>query len=177
MKAGVPSGGTPLSPCEKWNAVMKRFEGKIRPAVASALLLMSLMLPGGATAVEDYRVTDDIVLTDLQVSQAKAGRRARITFTLENRGAERVTFNGLTIANTARARIVGSLGGEATTTLNSIPVGPDEVLPVDGKALWIEVDGLASDLVPGTSMDAKVLLGTGAIPINLPVSLGSEPSS
>jgi hypothetical protein len=156
---------------------MKQFEGKLRPIMASALLFFAWTLPQGSTAAEDYRVTDDVVLTDLQASPAKAGQRARITFTLENRGAERVTFNGLAIANTARARIVGSLGGEATTTLNSIPVGPDEVLPVDGKALWIEVDGLASDLVPGTSMDAKVLLGTGAIPINLPVSLGSEPSS
>jgi len=137
---------------------------------------MGWTLPGGATAVEGYRVTDDVVLTDLQVSQAKAGRQARITFTLENRGAERVIFNGLTVANTARARIIGSLG-EATTTLNSIPVGADEVLSFNGKALWIEIDGLASDFVPGTTIDAKVFLGTGAIPISLPVNLRTEPSS
>ena len=157
--------------------MMTRFEGKRRPILAFALLLMGWTLPGGATAVEDYRVTDDVVLTDLQVSQAKAGRQARITFTLENRGAERVIFNGLTVANTARARIIGSLGGEATTTLNSIPVGPDEVLSLNGNALWIEIDGLASDLVPGTTIDAKVLLGMGAIPISLPVNLRTEPSS
>jgi hypothetical protein len=141
-----------------------------------ALLLLGWTLPGSATAVEDYRVTDDVVLTDLQISPGKAGR-AHVTFTLENRGVERVTFNGMTVANAARARIVGSLGGEATTTLNSIPVGPDEVLPLNGKTLWIEVDGLRGNLVPGTTMDAKILLGTSAIPISLPVSLGGEPSS
>lgn len=142
-----------------------------------ALLLLGWTLPGGATAVEDYRATDDVVLTDLQISRAKAEQQAQITFTLENRGAERVTFNGMTVANTARARIVGSLGGKATTTLDSIPVGPDEVLSLDGKALWIEVDGLAKDLVTGTRIDATLLLGTGAIPISLPVTLAPEPSS
>jgi hypothetical protein len=59
---------------------MTRFEGKRRPLLAFALLLMDWTLPEGVTAVEDYRVTDDVVLTDLQVSQAKAGRQARITF-------------------------------------------------------------------------------------------------
>jgi hypothetical protein len=155
---------------------MKQFEGKLRPIMASALLFFAWTLPQGSTAAEDYRVTDDVVLTDLQASPAKPGQRARITFTLENHGAERVTFNGVTVANAARARIVGSLGGEATTTLNSIPVGPDEVLSLDGKTLWIEVDGLPNELVHGTTIDAKVLLGTSAIPINLPVSLGNEPS-
>jgi hypothetical protein len=155
---------------------MKRFEGTRRPIVAFALLVMGWMLPGGATAVEDYRVTDDVVLTDLQVSPGKAGR-AHVTFTLENRGAERVIFNGLTIANTARARIFASLGGKATIILDSIPVGPDEVLSLDGIALWIEVEGLANDLVTGTRIDANVFLGTSAIPISLPVNLRTEPSS
>jgi hypothetical protein len=156
---------------------MKRFKGKFRPVIASALLSFAWAFPQGAIAIEDYRVTDDVVLTDLQVSRVKAGQRAQITFTLENRGAERVTFNGMTVANTARARIVGSLGGKATTILDSIPVGPDEVLSLDGKALWIEVDGWADDLVAGTRIDAKVLLGTSAISISLPVNLAPEPSS
>jgi hypothetical protein len=148
-----------------------------RLSFALALILMTWTLPQAATAIEDYRVTDDVVLADLQVSQVEPGQRAQITFTLENRGAERVTFNGIAVANTVRARIVGSLGGKATTILDSIPVGPDEVLSLDGKALWIEVDGLANDLVTGTKIDAKVLLGTSAIPVSLPVDLRTEPSS
>jgi len=135
------------------------------------------MLPGATTATEDYQVTGDVVLTNLQVSLAKTGQQALITFRLENRGAESVTFRGLTIANTARSRIIGSLGGGATTTLASIPVGPDEVLSLDGKTLWIEVGGLVNDLVSGTTIAARVLLGTSVIPISLSINLGTEPSS
>jgi len=150
---------------------------RFRLLFALAPLVMSWTLPEATTAAKDYQVTEDVVLTDLQVSLAKTGQQTLITFRLENRGTEPVTFRGLIVVNPARARIVGSLGGGATTTLASIPVSPDQVLSLDGKTLWIEVDELASDLVSGPTIAANVLLGTSAIPISLPLNLGTEPSS
>ena len=72
------------------------------------------------------------------------------------------------VADAGRSRIVASLGNGTTTTLDTIPVAPGEVLSMDGEALWIEVDGLAGGLPDGT-IEATVNLGTAVIPISLTV--------
>jgi len=135
------------------------------------------MLSGGVRAEEDYRITNEVVLSDVRVSPAKTRGRTQITFLLENRSAERVSFGGITIADAGQSRIVASLGNGGTIILDSISVAPGEVLPVDGEALWIEVDELTKHLSPGDMTEATVNFGTAAVPISLTVDDVSKPSN
>ncbi len=142
--------------------------------MASALLLAMSMLSESVEAEEDYRITSDVVLTDVRVSPVKPSGRAEIMFVLENGSAERIRFGGIAVTGARRSRIVASLGNGATTTLDSVPVAPGEVLSADGEALWIEVDGLPSP--PGGMIEATVKFGTAVIPFSLTVSRESKPS-
>jgi hypothetical protein len=110
-----------------------------------------------------------VVLVDVRVSPAKGEDRAQIMFQLENRSTERISFGGMTIVDASRSRIVASLGNGTTTTLDTIPVAPGEVLSMDGEVLWIEVDGLAGGLPPDGTIEATVNLGAAVIPISLTV--------
>jgi hypothetical protein len=101
----------------------------------------------------------------------KLGYRAQITFSLENRGAEYITFTGITVADARQSRIVASLGHGATTTLGSVPLAPGEDLPLDGESLWIEVDGLTRKLSAGGRIQAILHFGTATFPISIPVDI------
>ncbi|QRM34054.1 hypothetical protein [Microvirga sp. VF16] len=113
---------------------------------------------------------------DVRVSPAKEKRQTHITLVMENRSAERILFEGITVTAARRSRIVASLGNGATTTLDSIPVAPGEILSADGEALWVEVDGLVS-LAPGGMIEATINFETIVIPISLTVNHDSKPSS
>jgi hypothetical protein len=133
------------------------------------------MLSEDVRAEEDYRITNEIILSDVRVSPASMGGRTHITFLLENLSAERVLFGGITIADAEQSWIVASLGNGSKTILDSIPIAPGEVLSVDGEALWIEGDGRAEDLRPGGEIEATVNFGAVAIPISLTVDDGNKP--
>jgi hypothetical protein len=143
--------------------------------MASALLFALSALLGRVRAEEDYRITNDIVLAGVRVLPVKPGDRVQIRFVLENRSAERILFGGIMVTGARQSRIVASLGNGATTTLDSIPLAPGEVLSADGEALWVEVDGLPS--ARGGLIEAKLGFGTTAIPISLSVTSESNPSS
>ncbi|MXQ10631.1 hypothetical protein [Microvirga makkahensis] len=148
---------------------MDRSWRSLRFVVVSALFLAAGIFSEEVWAEEDYRITNEVVLSDVRVPPAKAGGWTRITFLLENRSAERVSFGGIAVAHAGQSRIVASLGNGSTTILGSISVAPGEVLSVDGEVLWIEVDGLTEDLRPGEEVEANVSFGTAAIPISLTV--------
>jgi len=157
---------------------MDRFwRSYLRLVVISALSLATSVISDGVRAEEDFRITNEIALMDVRVSPARMGGRAKITFLLENRSAERVSFRGMTIADAGQSRIVVSLGNGVTTTLDSLPIAPGETLSADGEALWIEVDGLAKDLRPGGAIEASVSFGTAVIPVSLMVEDGGKPSN
>jgi hypothetical protein len=143
--------------------------------MASALLFALSALLERVRAEEDYRITNDIVLAGVRVLPVKPGDRVQIRFVLENRSAERILFGGIMVTGARQSRIVASLGNGATTTLDSIPLAPGEVLSADGEALWVEVDGLPS--ARGGLIEAKLGFGTTAIPISLSVTSESNPSS
>jgi hypothetical protein len=143
--------------------------------MTSALLFAMSALLERVSAKEDYRITNDIVLSGVHVSPVKPGDRVQIRFVLENRSAERILFGGIMVTGARQSRIVASLGNGATTTLDSIPLAPGEVLSADGEALWVEVDGLPS---PRDGLvEAKLGFGTTAIPISLSVTSESNPAS
>lgn len=148
---------------------MNRFWRSLRLVAASALSLAIGILSRDLRAEEGYQITNEVVLMDVRVSPAKGESRAQIMFQLENRSTERISFGGMTVADAYRSRIVASLGNGTTTTLDTIPVAPGEVLLLDGEALWIEVDGLAGGLPPDGTIEATVNLGTAVIPISLTV--------
>jgi hypothetical protein len=148
---------------------------RLRLAMASALLLAMSTLLERVRAEEDYRITNDVVLADVRVSSVRPGDEAQIRFVLENRSAERILFGGIMVTGARHSRIVASLVNGATTTLDSIPVAPGEVLSADGEALWIEVDGLPS--ARSGTIEAKVRFGTTFIPISLTVTRESKPAS
>ena len=148
---------------------MNWFWKSLRLVAASALSLAIGILSRDSRAEEDYQITNEVVLMDVRVSPAKGESRVQIMFQLENRSTERISFGGIAVADAYRSRIVASLGNGTTTTLDTIPVAPGEVLSMDGAALWIEVDGLAGALPPGGTIEATVNLGTAGIPISLTV--------
>jgi hypothetical protein len=148
---------------------MSRFWKSLRLVAASALSLSIGFLSRDLSAEEDYQITNEVVLIDVRVSPAKGENRAQIMFQLENRSTERISFGGITVADAGRSRIVASLGNGTTTTLDTIPVAPGEVLSMDGEVLWIEVDRLARGLPPDGTIDATVSLGVAVIPISLTV--------
>lgn len=156
---------------------MNRSWRNLRLVVVSALSLAAAVLSEGVRAEEDYRITNEVVLSDVHVSPARMGGRTQITFVLENRSAERVSFGGITIAGAGQSAIVASLGNGGTTILDSISVAPGEVLSVDGEALWIEVDGLARNLRPGGEIKAIVNFGAVVVPISLTVDDVGKPSN
>ncbi|MEZ0167320.1 hypothetical protein [Microvirga sp. TS319] len=156
---------------------MDRSWRNLRLVVVSVLSLATSILSEDVRAEEDYRITNEVVLSDVRVSPAKTGGQTQITFLLENRSAERVSFGGITIADARQSSIVASLGNGGTTILDSIPVAPGEVLSVDGEALWIEVDGLAKNLQPGGAIEATVNFGAVVIPITLTVADVNKPSN
>jgi hypothetical protein len=155
---------------------MNRLSRSLRLAIASALLLLIGTVPDSVKADEDYRITNDVVLAHVRVSPVKLGDGAKITFVLENQSAERILFGGITVTVARSSRIVASLGNGATTTLDSIPVAPGEVLSADGEALWIEVDGLTR-LTSGGMIEATVSFGTAVIPISLTIGRKAGPST
>ena len=156
---------------------MNGFRKSVRLVVASAsaLFLSIGILSEDVRAEEDYRITNEIILSGVRVSPASMGGRTHIAFLLENLSAERVLFGGITIADAEQSRIVASLGNGGKTILDSIPIAPGEVLSVDGEAIWIEVDGLAKDLRPRGEIGATVTLGAVVIPISLTVDDGYKP--
>jgi hypothetical protein len=103
---------------------MNRFWKSRRSLLALTLLFVTGPLAENARAMEDYRITNDVVLSDVRVLPAQAGRQARITFVLNNRSTKRVSFGGISVTDARQSWIVASLGGGATTTLSSIPVAP-----------------------------------------------------
>jgi hypothetical protein len=121
----------------QWKTFMNRFRKSRRSLLALTLLFVTGPLAENARAMEDYRITDDVVLSDVRVLPAQVGRQARIAFVLDNRSTERVSFGGISVTDARQSRIVASLGSGATTTLSSIPVAPGEILSADGKALWM----------------------------------------
>lgn len=145
--------------------------------VAGAWLLATSFLSQGTTAEEDYRITNEVVLTEVRVSPMKVSGRAQITFLLENRSAGPISFGGIAVTDASQSRIVASIGNGATATLSSISVAPGDILSADGETLWIEVDGLARDLPPGGTMEATVSFGPAVIPISLTVDREGEPSN
>ncbi|MCB8822005.1 hypothetical protein [Microvirga rosea] len=154
---------------------MGQFQRSLRSALTSALLLTVSTLSESARADEEYQVTNDVVLTDVRVSSATSSERSHIMFVLENRSAEWIRFGGIEISGAGRSRIIASVGSGVTTTFDSVPVAPGKVLSADGKALWIEVDGLPSP--QGGKIEATVSVGTAAVQFNLPVSCEIKPSS
>jgi hypothetical protein len=156
---------------------MDRSWRSLRLVLVSALSLATGILSEDVRAEEDYRITNEVVLSDVHVSPAKTGGRTQITFLLENRSAERVSFGGITIDDAGQSSIVASLGNGGTMILDSISVAPGEILSVDGEALWIEVDGLAKNLRPGGEIEATVNFGAVVIPISLTVDDVNKPSN
>jgi hypothetical protein len=154
---------------------MHHFRRSLQPVIVSALLLTVGTFVDGLRAEEDYRIIDDVFLTNVRVSPMKSDDQARITFVLGNRSAERILFGGIAITDARCSEMVASLGNGATTTLHSIPVAPGEVLSVDGEALWIEIDGLP--VSPSGMIKATVRFGTAVIPISLSASRERKPSS
>jgi hypothetical protein len=154
---------------------MRGFDTQLRLAMASALLFTMSTLLEHVRAEEDDRISNDIVLADVRVSPVKPGGRAQIKFVLDNRSAERILFGGIMVTGARGSRIVASLGNGATTTLDSIPVAPGEVLSADGEAHWVEVDGLPS--ARSGMIEAKLRFGSTAVPISLSATCQSKPSS
>lgn len=73
---------------------MNRLWRNFRLVAAPALSLAVGLLSEDVRAEEDYRITNEVVLSELRVSPAKTGGRTQITFLLENRSAEQVSFGG-----------------------------------------------------------------------------------
>ena len=135
-------------------------------AVASSVFLFAC----ASHADDETVVFGEVVVEDATATPAKAGETTRITFSIENTGHDNVTVTGLRLAVPGPSKVVGSLGTSHSARMDGLMVEPGEVTRLDGKAAWIEVGPLASELVPGGIVTGRLVLGHFEAPLNIHIS-------
>lgn len=132
----------------------------LRSAVLLAALASAVIArPGAARADDAHDLIGSIAVEGIAATPARAGEFTRITFTLDNLGPEAVTVTGLRLPGGEPSRVLGSLGGGRSTVLSGLRVESGDRQSADGGALWIEVGPLARDLVAGSVLEARIVLG------------------
>ena len=125
-------------------------------------------------ADDETAVIGDVLIEDATASPAKAGGTTRITFSIENTGPDNVTVMGLRLAGAGPSKVIGFLGNSHSARIDGLPVETGEVIRLDGKTAWIEVGPLATDLVAGTVVTGRLLLGRFEAPLNIHVSAQAD---
>lgn len=137
---------------------------------ALAAIGLTTFLPCPSRADDENATIGDVLIDGVAATPAKAGETTRITFSVENAGSDRVIITGVRWPSGEPARVMGFLGSSHGAVIGALPVGPGEVVRLDGRTAWIEVGPLKSDLVPGSVVQARLVLGRSEAPLPIHVS-------
>ena len=138
--------------------------------VALATATMLLLSPCPSRADDESTTIGEIAVEGVAATPARAGETTRITFSVENAGADRVTITGLRWPNGELGRVVGALGSSHSGAIGGLSVGAGEALQFDGRSVWIEVGPLKADLAPGSVVQARLVLARFEAPLHVHVS-------
>ena len=134
------------------------------------LIAWSALLPCPSRADDETAVIGDVLIEEASATPAKAGETTRISLTIENTGTETVRITGLRLAVPGPSKVIGFLGTSHSARIDGFPVEPDEVSRLDSRTAWIEVGPLSSDLVPGSVVTGRLMLGDFEAPLRIHVS-------
>ena len=144
-----------------------------KAAIAAATCLVLLPYPSNAN--DESAIIGELTVQAIAATPAKAGETTRITFSIENSGADRVTVTGVRWPTGEPSRVVGFLSTRYSASLAGLPVNAGEAISFDDKTAWIEVGPLKADLPEGAVVSARLALGRFDAPVSVPVSPnGSE---
>lgn len=138
---------------------------------AATLLLVS---PCPLRADDERATIGEIAVEGVAATSAKAGEATRITFSIENAGAERVTITGVRWPTGEPARVMGFLGSSHSAAISGLTVDAGETLQLDGRSAWVEVGPLKADLAPGSVVQAYLVLARYEAPIPVHVSPATQ---
>jgi hypothetical protein len=138
--------------------------------VALAATTFLVLLPCPSNADDESAMIGEIAVEAITAMPAKAGEITRITFSIENSGSDRVTVTGVRWPTGEPSRIVGSLGTNHSVALQDFPVDTGDAIRFDGKTAWIEVGPLKEELMAGSIVSARLLLGAYDAPVSVHVS-------
>jgi hypothetical protein len=86
-------------------------------AVVSAvvLVILSAFVLGSASCADDEGAAIGLIdVSSIAATPARAGETTKITFTIENRGADRDSLLGVELAGQGPSRLMGSLGSNVS---------------------------------------------------------------
>ncbi len=112
----------------------------------------------------------DVTIDSVAATPARAGGTTRVTFRVENNGAERLVVTGVRLSTGEPWRVVGFLGTGHSTTIGGFPVAAGETGDLDGKSAWVEIGPLKEDLEPGALLRTRLVFGVFEAPLVLHVS-------
>lgn len=147
----------------------KTFTAAVGTAGLAAAIFL-VLLPCPSNADDESATIGDLAVEAVGATPAKAGETTRITFSIENSGADRVTVTGVRWPTGEPSRVVGFLGTSHSTTLGGLPIDAGELVQLDNKTAWVEVGPLKADLAPGAVVLARLVLGRFEAPLSVHVS-------
>jgi hypothetical protein len=168
--SGVASG----EPTKEQSVIMKLRPRLLAGIAGIALVGSSAFFACPSRADDETAAIGDLVVEDVSATPVQAGETTRITFSIENTGSENVTVTGLRLAVPGPSKVVGFLGTSHSGRIDGFPVGPGESTRLDGRTAWIEVGPRASDLVPGSVVTGRLVLGAFEAPLTIHVGFMSS---
>lgn len=86
-----------------------------------------------------------------------------------------MTITGLWVPGNLPSRVVGFFGTSHSGAVGGLPVAPHETLILSLKTALITVGPLVEELVTGSVVEGKLLLGCYQAPVSIHVSSPSSP--
>ena len=168
--------GRPQTYLEGKNAM--RRTGFATAAVGTLVLGAAglVVLSCSSSAHDESAVIGELAINAVSATPAEVGQTSRVTFVLENQSSERIVITGLRLPGGEPSKILGSLGTAHRASLGSLSVGPGETLRLDPELTWIEVGPLEQPFELGTTINARLALGSYNAPLPLHVSPPPERS-
>jgi hypothetical protein len=152
--------------------LMNKLFAAVGTVALAAVTVASLSCPSHAH--DESAVVGDVIVENIAATPARVGEMTRVTFSVANSGADRVTVIGVRLSTGELSSVIGSYGGSHSGPVGGLPIAPGEMTNLDGTSAWIEVGPLKQNLAPGSIVPARVVFGTYEAPITLHVESSSE---
>lgn len=139
-------------------------------ALALAATALALLAPS-AKAHDESATIGELSIDNVAATAARPGEQTKVTFSIENSGPQGIVVTGVRLEAGEPSRVMAFLGHIGHTgEIGSVRVGSGENVTVDGKKLWIEVGPLEQELIAGSRVGARLLLGAYEVPLSIHVA-------
>lgn len=150
--------------------ILMRNKGAGVAAVILAATALAL-LPRPSGAHDESATIGELSIDNVAATAARPGEQTKVTFSIENSGPQGIVVMGVRLQTGEPSRVMAFLGHTGHTgEIGSLRVGPGESVSVDGKTVWIEVGPLEQELIAGSRVGARLLLGAYDVPLSIHVA-------